>query len=162
MNLSLLVGAAIAAGILLTIVMAPAFAANLRDATLKLTVALPNGINTVYATPGIDTGITTAQGIQPGGIEFLLSAPALTTVQLPDAKTMTYGILMDTVDPIDGSSSVLYAAILVQTGAGGAGAAAASVRFRLPSGAKRIIGFSAVNSGAGDATAASATLELLA
>lgn len=135
---------------------------ELKDASLKLTRALPASAATVYATPGIDTGKTTAQGAQLADVELLLTAPALSTDELGDAATMKYSILMDTVDPIDGSSTVLYADILTQTGAGGAGAAAATKRFKLPSDALRIIGFKAVNSAAGDASGKSATLELLA
>jgi hypothetical protein len=75
---------------------------------------------------------------------------------------MKYSILMDSVNPIDGSSTVLYLDLITQTGAGGAGAAGATKRFKLPSDALRIIGFRAVNSAAGNASAASATLEVLA
>jgi hypothetical protein len=134
----------------------------MKDAGLKLTLALPNGASTVYATPGIDTGKTTQQGAQLADVELLLTVPALTTGQLGDAATMKYSILMDSVNPIDGSSTVLYLDLITQTGAGGAGAAGATKRFKLPSDALRIIGFRAVNSAAGNASAASATLEVLA
>lgn len=133
---------------------------ELKDAAVKKTWALPNGAATTYATPGIDLGHTTA-GKLLADCEFLLSAPALNTTQLPDAKTMIYSILLDTVDPIDGSSVVKYASVITQTGAGGAGAAAATYRFRLPSDATRILGARAVGSASGDATGASATLEAL-
>lgn len=135
---------------------------ELKDASLKLTLALPAGATTVYATPGIDTGKTTTQGVQTADVEFLLTAPALTTGQLGDGATMKYSILMDTENPVDASSTVLFADILTQTGAGGAGAAAATKRFKLPSDALRIIGFKAVNSAASDASGASATLEVVA
>lgn len=134
---------------------------NVRDTLAKLTRALPNGAATVYATPGIDTGKVTSSGKQLADVEYILSAPALVTGDLGDGATMKYSILMDDVDPIDASSTALYTDILTQTGAGGAGAAAATVRFRLPSDAKRIIGFKAVNSAAGDASDKSATLEVL-
>lgn len=134
---------------------------NLRDMLAKLTVALPNGAATVYATPGIDTGKVTSFGQQLANMEFLLSAPALVVGDLGDAATMKYSIVTDTVDPIDGSSVALYTDILTQTGAGGAGAAAATVRFKLPTNASRIIGLKVVNSGAGDASDKSATLEVL-
>jgi hypothetical protein len=134
---------------------------SVRDAALKLTRALPNGAATVYASPGIDLGKVTSQGSNPGEIEFLLSAPAMNTTQMPDAKTMKYSILLDTVDPIDGSSVAEHTDILTQTGAGGAGCAAASVRFRIRSDANRIVGFKIAGSASGDASGVSATLELL-
>jgi hypothetical protein len=134
---------------------------NVRDAALKLTRALPNGAATVYATPGIDTGKVTSHGSQPGNVEFLLTCPAMNTTEMPDAKTMIYSILHDDVDPIDGSSVVLMPSVVTQTGAGGAGCAAAEYRFKLPSNAKRIIGVRAVGSASGNATTASCTLEVL-
>jgi len=134
---------------------------DLKDANLKLSRALPNGAATVYST-SIDTGKTTELGKQLAEVELLLSAPALVVGDLADAATMKYSIVMDTVDPIDGSSTVLYADILTQTGAGGAGAAAATKRFKLPTDGLRLVGFKAVNSGAGDASDKTATLEVLA
>ena len=131
---------------------------SLKDVNLKLTRALPASNTTVYATPGIDTGVTPA-GVQSKDVEWVLSAPALTTAQLGDAATMKYSILHDTVDPVDGSSVALHTDCITQTGAGGAGAAAATFRFKLPSDGKRILGFKVVNSANADASAASATLE---
>lgn len=107
----------------------------------------------------LDTG--SVSGEQSGDVEYILTAPALATGVLGDGATMKYGILMDTVEPIDGSSVVLMPDVIVQTGAGSAGAAAATYRFRLPSTATRFIGFKATNSAAGDASGSSATLEAL-
>jgi hypothetical protein len=135
---------------------------NLRDATRKLSLALGNGAATVYSTPGLDTGKSTALATQPGDVEYLLTAPAMNATEMPDAKTMIYSILHDDVNPIDSSSVVLMPSVITQTGAGGAGCAAATYRFRLPSDAKPIIGFKAVGSAAGNATTATATLEELA
>lgn len=133
---------------------------ELRDANLKVTKALPGSATNVTST-SIDTGKTTAAGVQPGDVEFLLSAPALTTAMLGDAATMKYDIL--TSDSADLSNPVAYiTTALTQTGAGGAGAAASTFRFRLPSDAKRYVGFKATNSAAGNASTVSATLELLA
>src|SRR4051812_17262610 len=134
---------------------------ELRDAQLKLTRALPNGAATVYSSPGIDTDKSTAQGSQPGSVEYLLSAPAMNATEMPDAKTMIYSILTDTIDPVDGSSTVLMPSVITQTGAGGVGCAAQTYRFRLPSNADRIVSFRAVGSASGVATTASATLEAL-
>lgn len=135
---------------------------NLKDAALKLTRALPNGAATVYASPGIDTGVSGSLGTHTGSVEYLLTAPALNTTQCPDGKTVKYSILVDTVDPVDSSSTVKLPDVITQTGAGGAGAAAATFRFRAASDWPRIIGFKVVGSASGDATGASATLEVVA
>lgn len=130
---------------------------TLKDAQVKLTLALPNGAATTTST-AIDTGKVTSQGTQPENVEWLLTAPALTTAQQPDAKTLTYSII--TSDNSDLSSpTTLISGCIVQTGAGGAGAAAAEYRFRLPSDAARYLGFKAVGSATGNSSAASATLE---
>jgi hypothetical protein len=155
----------IAIAIFFLVAAAPAMAASIKDASLRKTFALPNGAATTYLTPGFDLGISTAQGITPTHVEWQLTAPALTTAQLPDAKTMKYSIMIDTVDPIDGSSTVQMPDVITQTGAGGAGAAAQTYRFRLPSTMKlanaTILGVRAVGSDTGDASGASATLEAL-
>lgn len=140
---------------------------GLKDAQVKKTWALPNGAATTYATPGIDLGIVTSAGRNLADMDFQIVAPALNTTQLPDAKTMKYSVLLDTVDPIDGSSTVVILDLITQTGAGGAGAAAQTKKFRLPSDlgnlltSARIVGARAVGSAAGDASGASATLEAL-
>lgn len=143
-----------------TILVRAASTPNVRDALLKKTTALPNGAATVYSV-GIDTEVTT-NGVHLGEIEWLLSAPAMNATEMPDGKTMIYSILTDTVLPVDSSSTVLMPSVITQTGAGGAGCAAQTYRFRLPSTAGRILGIKAVGSAAGNATTASCTLEALA
>lgn len=129
---------------------------SLKDASLKLTRALPASNTTVYATPGLDTGVV--NGVQ-NPVEWLLSAPALAVGELSDAATCKYSILTDTVNPVDASSVALFTDCIVQTGAGGAGAAAKEFRFKLPSNATRILGFKIVTSANLDASGKSATLE---
>lgn len=132
---------------------------ELRDAQLKKTKALPAGSGNV-TSDFIGPLKTTDEGHVPGSIEFLLSAPALTVDPLTNSATMTYDLLHS--DNADGSSSaVLQSAFLVQTGAGGAGAAAATKRFRPPSDAKKYLGVKATNSATNTAAAFSLTLELL-
>jgi hypothetical protein len=132
---------------------------SLRDASLKVTRALPSGAATVTST-AIDTGKTTALGNQSGAVEYLLSAPALAVGELANGSTMTYNILWSDAAALSAPTTHIAAAI-VQTGAGGAGATAATYRFRLPSTAGRYIFITAVNSAAADASAKSATLEAL-
>ena len=133
---------------------------ELKDANVKLTRALPASTAAMTTASSIDTGKASSLGHQGGEHEYLLSAPLVTTAQLPDSKTFTYDIIHS--DNSDLSSPVtLISALITQTGAGGAGAAAATKKFRLPSDAKRYIGFkvTASASGTGDASAATATLE---
>lgn len=135
---------------------------NLSDAALNVSGALPNGATT--STVVFDTA-TSNRADQSGRMEYEIQAPALTTGQLADAATMTYAVLMSA--NADGSSPVLiYDKVLVQTGAGGVGAAANSARFRLPyqpGGANanlRYLVIRATNSGAGNASPVNMTLAL--
>lgn len=129
-----------------------------KDANLKGTLALPNGAaNTTGAI--IDLGLG-AYGDLLAQVEFLLTAPALTTTQQPDAKTLTYDIQQS--DNADLSSPVaLYPGVLVQTGAAGAGALGNTFTFRVPVDVKRYIGVKATGSASGNSSAASATLEAM-
>jgi hypothetical protein len=129
-----------------------------KDANLNVTKALPNGAATIYSD-GIDLGHG-SRGDFLAEVELKVSAPALTTTQLPDTKTMTYTVQHD--DAVGfGTVADLYSAVIVQTGAGGAGAAAATFTLRLPVDVKRYVRIKAVNSGAGDASGASLTCEVL-
>lgn len=130
------------------------------DAACENTVALPNGAATVVGA-GIEVGITT-RGEFPGDVEVKIEAPALAVGDLANGATMKYSIVTEECDADDFySPTVLIPDVLVQTGAGGAGAAATSWQGRLPaSGVLKSIGLKAVNSGAGDASDKSATLAL--
>lgn len=132
---------------------------NVKDAELIETKALPNGAASIYSDP-IDLGALSAAGARLHSGELLLSAPALATADLGDAATMTYDLQMDN-DSAFGSPTTLIAGIIVQTGAGGAGAAAASARFRVPTNCERYVRAKATNSAAGDASDKSLTLSLV-
>lgn len=132
---------------------------SLKDALLRVTRALPAS-TTAMTSSAIDTGKTTTLAAQPGNIEILVSAPAVTQAQLPDSKTFTYDIIHS--DNADLSSpSTLHSAIITQTGS--TGAAAATARRRIPSDAKRYLGLKVTpsGSGTGDASAATATMEVV-
>lgn len=133
---------------------------ELRDASLLITRALANGAANVTST-GIDTGKTTAQGQAPGAAELLLSAPAMNTTQMPDAKTMKYDIVEADSADLGTNPVTVVAAAITQTGAGGVGCAAATYRYRVASDGKRYVGFKATGSASGDSTTASATLEVV-
>jgi hypothetical protein len=129
-----------------------------RDAALSLTRALPNGAATVTST-SLDTRNST-RGDLTAHTELEISAPALTTGQLGNGATITYSVIGSTA--ADLSNPVTIAgSVLVQTGAGGTGAAAASKRVGLPTNCPRYIGFTATNSAAGNASAANATAALV-
>lgn len=132
---------------------------NLKDAALKITLALPNGAATTTAATGIDTQ-KGASGQQVGVEEYLLSAPACTTGELGDAQVITRNIKTSDNANLSGSVQLIGAAI-VQTGAGGAGDVAKTYRFRLPSDAKRYIFWEAVKTGASNASTKSDTLEVV-
>lgn len=144
------------AGTAVSLVAAAGMSFLMKDANLKVTKVLPAGALTV-TSDAIDL-MTSTRGDFLADVEFLLSAPALTVGQLADASTVTYSIEHDT-DSAFGTVATLFASALVQTGAGGAGAAAATYRFRLPTTVKRYIRAKAVKTGAADASAASLTLE---
>ena len=78
-------------------------------------------------------------------------------LQLP--KPIAYSISQS--DNADLSSpTVLYSSVIVQTGAGGAGAAAATYTCRLPVDVKRYVGVRIVSGAStADASSVSATLE---
>jgi hypothetical protein len=128
------------------------------DANLKNTRALPNGAATVYSS-GIETG-NSSRGDFLADCELLLTVPALATGVLGDAATVKYSLQHDD-DPAFGSPVALEDDIITQTGAGGAGAAGTSKRFRLPTNVKKNIRLKVVKSASGDASGSSATLELL-
>lgn len=130
----------------------------LKDAKLKVTKALPNGAASI-TTDGIDLGHGTRGRFLANG-ELLISAPALTTAELPDGQTITYSVEHDTASGF-GTVATLYAEVLKQTGAGGAGAAAAEVRVRPPSNVKRHVRVKATKAGAANASTKSVTVEVV-
>lgn len=125
------------------------------DARLSRSKALPNGAANT-STDAIDMENTTkASNNAPW--ELLISAPALTTAEQPNAKTLIYSVEMDDNAAFT-SPTVLYAEVLRQTGAGGAGAAAASVRVKVPTNAERYVRVKATGSASGDSSAKSFTV----
>jgi len=126
------------------------------DASMNQTLALPNGAAATTST-AVDTGMSA--GGQQGSEVFEIAAPALTTTQQPDAKTLKYDVLWSNNADLSSPTTYITSA-LVQTGAGGVGAAAAKFRFRLPDNAGRYVFFKATGSASGDSSGASATLSV--
>ena len=133
---------------------------NLRDAQVKNTRALPSAASTTVTSTGIDTQNGT-NGNFVADCEFLVSAPAVNTTMAPDTRTFTYNVI-HSVNSDMSSPATLYSAVITQTGAGGAGAAAATFRGRLPKNVRRYVGITVVSGAStADASSVSATLELL-
>lgn len=128
------------------------------DSGMVKTAALPNGAATTQ-TAGFDLGIGT-YGDCGGNFELQIEAPALATADLGDAATMKYDVYHDTAVGF-GTEALLMRDVVVQTGAGGAGAAAQTVRVRLPVDVNRYIRVKATNSAAGDASDKSMTVRLV-
>jgi hypothetical protein len=132
------------------------------DANFATTVALPNAASTTVYSTSFDLGdpIEGTNFPTPETINLAVVGPALSTTILPDTKTMTYTVQ----DSADNSSfaAIGTLAAQVQTGAGGAGAAAIAPIFKLPPNTRRYIRLS-VASGANttDASALSASFALL-
>lgn len=129
---------------------------SLRDARLSVTSALPNGAAAVNSA-GIDLGHGTT-GEHHANCVLLIESPALLTGDLADAATLTY----DVEDSADNTTYAAIAkAVLVQTGAGAAGAAADSVKFRLPPHVRQYVRVTATKTGVGDASDKSLTASLV-
>lgn len=131
---------------------------QVKDASLIVTKALGDGATSV-TSDGIQVkGATGPDFLAP--CELYLEAPALTTTMLPDGETMTYIVQHDD-DSAFGSVETLLDNVIVQTGAGSAGDAAATKRVKLPTDTKKYIRIKATKTGTGDCTSLSLTASLL-
>jgi len=129
------------------------------DAALRSTVALPSGASATTGN-GIDLGhdpTRTVPGQLVAEFELLIEVPAVTTGMLGDAATIKYDVVTSANSDLS-SPTVVAKEVIVQTGAGGAGAAANSVRFRLPTNCQRYVGLKSTKSASGDASSVSATM----
>jgi hypothetical protein len=100
------------------------------DASLKQTLALPaSASSTVTVAAGFDTEASSRDDFL-ALCELLFTAPTLNTTILPDTKTMTYNLIASASANM--GSPTIVDVLLIQTGAGGVGAAGSSRRFRLP------------------------------
>lgn len=132
----------------------------MKDASLKGTRALPAAASSTVDGAAIDLKHG-SYGDFLADCELKLSAPAVNATMAPDTRTFTYSILHSDNSDLS-SPSVLYPSVIVQTGAGGVGAAAATYTVRLPVDVKRYVGARVVSGAStADASSVSATLELL-
>ncbi len=128
---------------------------SIQDANLRVTKALP-AAGASNQTDPIDLGAA-APGISVENIDLVVDVPA--TASLADTKTHTLKVQ----DSADGSSfaDVALLATQTRTGAGGAGAAASSYRWKLPPSIRRYIRISqTVEASGGNNTAVSITAGL--
>jgi hypothetical protein len=136
---------------------------NLRDGNMKLTLALPAAPGTVISAAGLDLEAGSFADFIAQS-EILVSAPAVTTAMLPNGITMTYNLVVS-ASPNLSSPTIIQQSVLVQTGAGGAGAVAATARARLPTNVGsigRYVGLQVVEAATGgNSSTVSATLEVL-
>ncbi len=127
------------------------------DAALKVTKALPSGAANVtsnFIKISSPTGDLVADNA-----ELLIELPAQATGILGDAATIICDVL--TSPNSDGSSPTTVAkAVLTQTGAGGAGSGAVSVRYRPTTDCQAYIGVKATKSAAGDASGSLMTVSV--
>lgn len=130
---------------------------NVADASTNVSLALPNGAASTTSS-AIDLGNGT-NGDFVAPVEVHINAPLMGVTPMPDAKTMIYD-LIHSVNSDLSSPATLLAAVITQTGAGGAGCAAAEFRIPLPLGVRRYIGLKATGSGSGNATSSTATIKL--
>ena len=119
--------------------------------------ALNNGDGSTNST-SIDLGSPTSGGLnarlEPFEIE--IQAPALGTVALPNADTVTYDLQESTDNT---TFTDVMSAVGVQTGAGGAGAAAAKYKVRVPTDCSRYIRVQATQAGgSGDCSGSNVTV----
>lgn len=133
---------------------------RVKDELAKNTRALPGAASTTVDGAALDLGHG-SKGDFLAPCELKVSAPAVTTTMAPDTRTFTYSVIHS--DNADLSApSVLHSAVITQTGAGGAGAAAAEAIVRLPVDVKRYVGVRIVSGvSTTDASAVKATVELL-
>jgi hypothetical protein len=118
----------------------------MRDASLLRANALPNGAATVNGT-SID--MKCVNGDFLSDLELRVEAPACTVGELADTQTITYNLQHSD----DNASFVnISAALIVQTGAGGAGAAGQGVNVRPPLALKRFVRLQTVKTGASNAS----------
>lgn len=130
---------------------------RLQDASHTKTKALPAAAAS-NASASIDLG-STVLGPKADDLEVEISIAA--TPALVDDKTITL-TLKDSADDST-FAAIPSIATLVQTGAGGVGAAAASRRLKLPPDCRRYIRLdAAVLTAGGDNTAVSTTLKVFA
>lgn len=131
---------------------------NVGDKEHQVSKALPATNETIY-TGKLDLGALSAKGARVADCELIIHAPALPVGELPNTNTMKYDVQTDS-DSAFGSPKTIAATVLTQTGGDGAGAAAAELRFRLPTDCERYVRVAATASNDNDASGSDVSVEL--
>ncbi len=132
---------------------------KLKDAALVVETDLTT-TDAVATSDGIDLKHG-ARGMVDGDLEVLISAPALSEPELANSATLKYTIYHDANPGFDDDEKVLLPDVIVQTGGGGVGAAAATKQFRLPADCKRYIRVKTASSESKDKSAKSFKFQLV-
>ncbi len=137
--------------------MATNFTYNRQDASINpAALALPDSASGVVNTASIDLE---AHENFLADCEFEISAPAMTVTMLPNADTATFSV-QDSAD--DASFSEILDQVLVQLGAGSAGAVAQTKRFRVPTDVRRYVRVTCtLSNGCTDSSAVTFTLKAM-
>lgn len=130
---------------------------NRKIAELSDTVALPSAAGTVRSDAIDLRGSDNQAGGFSVPIELRVTAPVMDVNQLPNDNTVIYSIEHGN----DPNALTWLATIGTQTGAAGAGAAAAEFRFRPPSTIGRYVKVKAVTNAAVDVSALSYVVDVL-
>jgi hypothetical protein len=131
-----------------------------QDKDLSRALALPNGAATTTEDDYWDLGHNRARlGAYRTELEFQLTVPALTVAELPNAETMRY--TFESADDIAFTENLQTECVLItQTGASGAGAAAAVKRFHPASDCRRYLRYKITKTGTGNPSAKIATVDV--
>lgn len=130
------------------------------DATANAARIDGSGDVTLPASAGATNGdsIDLGAAVLVDAVKATITAPALTVTELPDAETVVYKI-QESADDATFADLAGYGAVLTQTGAGGAGAAASVVNIGLPITTARYIRLvSTLSTSGGDCSGKDATL----
>ncbi len=135
---------------------------NVRDAELIETKALPADAGSVYSD-AIDLGALSAAGARLEQVEALLTAPTLTSTQMPSNTTIAYDIQASNDSGFNSITTLASSAISATSNSGITGS---TYRFKIPSNCPRYLRAKATtadvgNDAAGNCAGSSMTLELL-
>ena len=125
------------------------------DAAATGNLPLPVGSTTTVST-SVDTG-NSPTGDFVADVEFDISVPELTATEIPDGEMISYDLIVSNNSDLS-SPTLLYPGLIVQFGAAGVGAEAASYRARLPNAIPRYIGLQATGTANVSAAGFSATI----
>jgi hypothetical protein len=135
---------------------------NINDAAVSPAAFALGAAGATTRSAQIDLQTASTSGLNPRieAMELEIQAPALAVGELANGQTVTYAL--EDSSAAGGGYTLRADSIVVQTGAGGAGAAAQTVRAKIPSDALRYVNIRCVSSaGAGNPSTQNCTVKLL-